>query len=103
MFSDLIAEGCSGRDLFIPVNKFTTIVCIKPVYPPLPLPPTYFQATVLLSFLVLVIIGAWGTAQVKDGLDLTDIVPRHTAEFDFLEAQSKYFGFYSINAVTMVT
>lgn len=55
------------------------------------------------SFLVFLILGAWGTAQVKDGLDLTDLVPRETAEFQFLEAQSKYFGFYSINAVTKVT
>ncbi|GFN88088.1 patched protein, partial [Plakobranchus ocellatus] len=56
--------------------------------------------TVMISFLVFLIIGAWGTAQVKDGLDLTDIVPKDTPEFDFLEAQSKYFGFYSINLVT---
>ena len=40
---------------------------------------------------------------MKDGLDLTDIVPRDTDEFDFLEAQSKYFGFYSINMITQVT
>lgn len=53
-------------------------------------------------FLVILILGAWGTAQVKDGLDLTDVVPRQTPEFEFLQAQSKYFGFYSINLVTQV-
>ncbi|RUS84707.1 hypothetical protein EGW08_007535 [Elysia chlorotica] len=77
-----------------------TLTCIaSKVYAPF-LQRTFVKVTVLLSFLVLLIIGAWGTAQVKDGLDLTDIVPRDTPEFDFLQAQSKYFGFYSINAVT---
>ncbi|GFR79109.1 protein patched homolog 1 [Elysia marginata] len=77
-----------------------TLTCLAAkVYAPF-LQRTFVKATVIISFLVVLIIGAWGTAQVKDGLDLTDIVPRHTAEFDFLEAQSKYFGFYSISAVT---
>ncbi|KAK3783201.1 hypothetical protein RRG08_046993 [Elysia crispata] len=78
-----------------------TLTCLaSKVYAPF-LQRTFVKVTVLISFLVILIIGAWGTAQVKDGLDLTDIVPKNTAEFDFLEAQSKYFGFYSINAVTM--
>ena len=53
-----------------------------------------------MFFLVPLILGIWGTAQVKDGLDLTDVVPRETKEFKFLEAQSKYFGFYNIYAIT---
>nr|KAG5702217.1 hypothetical protein BaRGS_033929 [Batillaria attramentaria] len=56
--------------------------------------------TVVVSFLVLLMVGAWGVAQVRDGLDLTDIVPRDTPEFSFLEAQTQYFGFYSIYAVS---
>ena len=55
-----------------------------------------------IFFLVIVIISCWGTAQVKDGLDLTDVVPRGTVEYDFLETQSKYFGFYNIYLVTKV-
>ncbi|KAL4236598.1 Protein patched 1 [Mactra antiquata] len=51
-------------------------------------------------FLVIFIIGIWGTAQVKDGLDLTDVVPRETSEYNFLENESKYFGFYNIYLVT---
>ncbi|XP_076041583.1 protein patched [Oratosquilla oratoria] len=42
----------------------------------------------------------WGMSRVTDGLDLTDIVPRHTPEFAFLNAQQKYFGFYNMFAVT---
>ncbi|XP_045158248.1 protein patched homolog 1-like isoform X2 [Mercenaria mercenaria] len=53
-----------------------------------------------IFFIVILIIGIWGTAQVKDGLDLTDVVPRDTYEYSFLENQSKYFGFYSIYLVT---
>ena len=53
-----------------------------------------------IFFLVILIISAWGTAQVKDGLDLTDLVPRDTSEYNFLERQSKYFGYYNIYIVT---
>ena len=55
-----------------------------------------------IFFMVILIIGSWGTAQVKDGLDLTDVVPRGTPEYEFLEKQSKYFGFYNIYLVTKV-
>lgn len=37
---------------------------------------------------------------MTDGLDLTDIVPRNTNEYNFLSAQNKYFGFYNMFAVT---
>jgi len=43
-----------------------------------------------------------GIIRIKDGLDLTDVVPRFTEEYNFLEAQSKYFGFYNFFAVTQV-
>ncbi|XP_052776119.1 protein patched homolog 1-like isoform X1 [Mya arenaria] len=54
----------------------------------------------IVFFVVFLIIGTWGTAQVKDGLDLTEVVPRDTSEYDFLEKQSKYFGYYNIYLVT---
>ncbi|CAL1543201.1 unnamed protein product, partial [Lymnaea stagnalis] len=77
-----------------------TLTCLAAkLYAPF-LQRTFVKVTVITTFLVFLILGAWGTAQVKDGLDLTDVVPRDTAEFQFLQAQSKYFGFYSINAVT---
>ncbi|XP_050403061.1 protein patched homolog 1 isoform X2 [Patella vulgata] len=61
---------------------------------------TPVKVFVMVFFFIFFIIGIWGTAQVKDGLDLTDIVPRDTQQFKFLEAQSKYFGFYNMYAVT---
>ncbi|XP_023246970.1 protein patched [Copidosoma floridanum] len=42
----------------------------------------------------------WQAMRVTDGLDLTDLVPLHSDEHAFLEAQSKHFGFYNMHAVT---
>ena len=52
--------------------------------------------TVVVSFVVLLLMGAWGVAQVRDGLDLTDIVPRDTPEFSFLDAQAQYLSLIHI-------
>ena len=57
----------------------------------------------MIGFLALLIFGIIGTVKVKDGLDLTDLVPRDTNEYKFVEAQEKYFGFYNMYAVTMVS
>lgn len=54
----------------------------------------------ILVYVFISIVGLYGAMQVKDGLDLTDIVPHGTAEYSFLEAKSKYFGFYNFFAVT---
>jgi patched 1 protein len=37
---------------------------------------------------------------MRDGLDMTDIVPKDAPEHEFLQAQAGYFGFYNIHAVT---
>lgn len=43
----------------------------------------------------------YGTTMVHDGLYLTDIVPRETKEYNFIEAQFKYFSFYNMYIVSM--
>ncbi|XP_014679753.1 PREDICTED: protein patched-like [Priapulus caudatus] len=58
------------------------------------------QLTAVLMFVVLLGAATWGITQVEDGLDVTDLVPRHTTEFRFLEARQKYFDFYYMFAVT---
>ena len=63
----------------------------------------HFQVLVVVGFLALLIFGIAGTVRVQDGLDLTDLVPRDTNEYKFVEAQEKYFGFYNMYAVTMVS
>ncbi|XP_071538022.1 protein patched [Panulirus ornatus] len=58
------------------------------------------KAAAVVGLIVSVAAAAWGVSRVEDGLDLTDIVPRHTPEYAFLSAQQRYFGFYNMFAVT---
>ena len=58
------------------------------------------RVLVLLTSLCAAGLGVWGAAQLQDGLDLTDVVPRGSDEFAFLEAQRRYFGFFEMVAVT---
>jgi len=37
---------------------------------------------------------------VRDGLDLTDVVPRNSTEHQFVTAQMKYFSIYPMYLVT---
>jgi hypothetical protein len=41
-----------------------------------------------------------GLYRLKEGLDLTDVVPQGTDEHSFLEQQERYFGFYNFYVVT---
>ncbi|XP_014243671.1 protein patched [Cimex lectularius] len=53
-----------------------------------------------ILFIVVLIISVWGLLRITDGLDLKDIVPQDTNEHEFLNAQTKYFGFYNMYAVS---
>lgn len=54
----------------------------------------------MLALIAVILASIWGATKVKDGLDLTDIVPENTDEYEFLYRQEKYFGFYNMYAVT---
>lgn len=54
----------------------------------------------MVAFIVLLAASVWGMSKVKNGLNLTDIVPHQTSEYGFLAAHDKYFGFYNMFAVT---
>lgn len=69
-------------------------------YAPLLLRPTS-KAAVVVLFLGLLGLSLYGTTLVHDGLYLTDVVPRDTPEYDFIDAQFKYFSFYNVYLVTM--
>uniref|UniRef100_A0AAY4A8C8 SSD domain-containing protein n=1 Tax=Denticeps clupeoides TaxID=299321 RepID=A0AAY4A8C8_9TELE len=58
------------------------------------------KVVVIILFLILLGVSLYGTTRVRDGLELTDIVPRETREYDFLGAQFKYFSFYNMYVVT---
>ncbi|XP_041926269.1 protein patched homolog 1 isoform X1 [Alosa sapidissima] len=68
-------------------------------YAPFLLQPTT-KVVVIILFLGLLGVSLYGTTCVRDGLELTDIVPRETSEYDFLGAQFKYFSFYNMYVVT---
>ena len=51
-------------------------------------------------FLCLVSAGVWASARMRTGLSLTDVIPRHAAEHEFLHAQAEYFGFYNMYGIT---
>lgn len=53
-----------------------------------------------MLFLCLLGVSLYGTTQVRDGLELTDIVPRETSEYDFIGTQFKFFSFYNMYVVT---
>lgn len=52
------------------------------------------------AYIVVLAASVWGVTKVKNGLNLTDIVPHQTAEYGFLAAHDRYFGFYNMFAVT---
>ncbi|KFM80273.1 Protein patched, partial [Stegodyphus mimosarum] len=61
---------------------------------------TTVKFVTIVSCVILLCFGIWGIFHVKDGLDLTDIVPRNTNEYKFLSQRAKYFGFFNMFAVT---
>ena len=81
--------------------RWTLTKFAEHVYGPL-LEKTSAKIIVTVCFTLLLVIGIVGTVKVEDGLDITDVVPRATPEYKFLEAQSEYFGFYNFYAVTQV-
>ncbi|XP_063769817.1 protein patched homolog 1 isoform X1 [Pseudophryne corroboree] len=58
------------------------------------------KVVVIFVFLALLGVSLYGTTCIRDGLDLTDIVPRETQEYDFFATQFKYFSFYHMYVVT---
>ncbi|XP_027765344.1 protein patched homolog 1-like, partial [Empidonax traillii] len=82
-----------------PCAKWTLSSFSEKHYAPFLLKP---KAKIVVIFLFLGLLGLslYGTTQARDGLNLTDIVPRETQDYDFIAAQFKYFSFYNIYIVT---
>ncbi|XP_077330932.1 protein patched homolog 1 isoform X1 [Lithobates pipiens] len=80
-------------------SKWTLSAFAEKYYAPFLLKPKV-KVAVIFFFLALLSISLYGTTRVRDGLDLTDIVPRETREYDFIAAQFKYFSFYNMYVVT---
>ncbi|XP_064543470.1 protein patched [Drosophila montana] len=54
----------------------------------------------VMGFLCAVIFSLYEATSLQDGLDIIDLVPKHSNEHKFLDAQTRLFGFYSMYAVT---
>uniref|UniRef100_A0A3B4ZB43 Patched 1 n=1 Tax=Stegastes partitus TaxID=144197 RepID=A0A3B4ZB43_9TELE len=95
-----IGEASLGlRCLDPPCSRWTLSSFAEKHYAPFLLQPTT-KVVVIVLFLCLLGVSLYGTTQVRDGLELTDIVPRETSEYDFIGAQFKFFSFYNMYVVT---
>ncbi|KAH8299373.1 hypothetical protein KR044_000728 [Drosophila immigrans] len=54
----------------------------------------------VMGFLCALIFSLYEARALQDGLDIIDLVPKHSNEHKFLDAQTRLFGFYSMYAVT---
>ncbi|XP_033217581.1 protein patched isoform X2 [Belonocnema kinseyi] len=87
--------GCSQDDCL----SFSLSYWVKNYYAPF-ITKRWIKM-VAMSFLgMIVVVCVWQAMQVKNGLELTDIVPQNSDEHAFLTAQSNHFGFYNMFAVT---
>uniref|UniRef100_A0A672LHR0 Patched 1 n=1 Tax=Sinocyclocheilus grahami TaxID=75366 RepID=A0A672LHR0_SINGR len=98
---DLLSQfgESSLRCLEPPCSRWTFASFAEKHYAPFLLQPTT-KVVVILLFLALLGVSLYGTTRVRDGLELTDIVPRETGEYDFIRAQFRYFSFYNMYVVT---
>nr|7RHQ_A Chain A, Patched-1 [Xenopus laevis]7RHR_A Chain A, Patched-1 [Xenopus calcaratus] len=98
---DLISQFSvhGGSMQCTPDSKWTLSSFAEKHYAPFLLKPKT-KVAVILGFLALLSVSLYGTTRVRDGLDLTDIVPRETREYDFIATQFKYFSFYHMYVVT---
>ncbi|XP_056131934.1 protein patched homolog 1 [Lampris incognitus] len=87
------------RCLEPPCSRWTLASFAEKHYAPFLLQPTT-KVVVIALFLCLLGVSLYGTTCVRDGLELTDIVPRETSEYDFIGAQFKFFSFYNMYVVT---
>ena len=61
----------------------------------------FMKSFAILSSIILTAIGLWAVCWgVTDGLALSEIVPKNTTAYSFLDAQHKYFGYYNMHVVT---
>lgn len=78
-----------------------TTVYMFPKFSPSKRPFVFlFKVVVIFLFVGLLAAGIYGSFQVEDGLELTDVVPQGTVAHKFVDAQFKYFSFYPMALVT---
>lgn len=95
-----LGDGSLGLRCMEPAcSRWTLASFAEKHYAPFLLQPNT-KIVVIVLFLCLLGVSLYGTTQVRDGLELTDIVPRETSEYDFIGTQFKFFSFYNMYVVT---
>ena len=61
---------------------------------------TPVKTVTLLVASILTCCGLYGLANMKEGLNMQEVVPSNTSAYQFIKAQNSYFGFYHMYAVT---
>ena len=59
-----------------------------------------FQATILALCVVQLIAAAYGTLNVENGLQISEMLPKGTYQHEFMVARQEYFSYYRIFVVT---
>lgn len=59
----------------------------------------YLQAFIIIFCFVLLLFGFLGIHRATYGLEMSDVLPEHTAPAAFLRARDRYFSFYPMFAV----
>jgi hypothetical protein len=54
---------------------------------------------VLFISLSLFTTGLYGVWRLEDGLELSDVLPKQTAAYEFIVAREEYFSFYPMNVI----
>lgn len=62
--------------------------------------PFVLQGIVIMIYLFWIVVSGLGMTRLRLGLPITDVVPSHSSEWEFLTAQGKLFPVYHIRAVT---
>ncbi|CAI4220957.1 unnamed protein product [Auanema sp. JU1783] len=89
-YKDLLEE--------VPESSFSLQTFIKNYYVPL-LDKSWFRFFVLFGTCALMTVSIAGIYNADIGLELSDVLPEHTAPAKFLQARDKYFSFYPMFAV----
>ncbi|XP_065070103.1 protein patched homolog 1-like [Rhopilema esculentum] len=62
----------------------------------------HMTTKIFVIFMLAIFLGvcAYGAFQVKDGLSVAEMIPRHNVEYSFVTARFQYFSFYQMHIVT---
>ena len=81
------------------LDKMTIDYFVTHFYIPILMKKPVKVLVIFICFIFLLLCLS-GFTQIKDGLELTDIVPRKTSGYQFLSTQKRFFNVFNIFAVT---